>query len=259
MKQIRSLIALLLLLCVILCGCDLRNRQSSEDFVPTGDVGAYEPPRGEDAPGAELNPGEAGMNRVKTVLSERGEYIYAYPAIEYSYELPFIDLAGAHAVGCNQEIESRFGQPIRESLAAMEQKRDPVVKTVAYTNYIFGNVLTLRVERTDTDGTQSEAIYSVDAKTGEKVSAEAFCEAVGLKKDQLKERVQRAAEERLRVLSGTVDSENPDYLLAVTQTMSLLSNVDYLNLYLNPDGKLVCIAEIFTPSGGDGMEELILN
>lgn len=247
-----------LLICLLLSACDLRNRQSSEDFVPEGgDTGTALP----DAdPGSDLPlPIQGGTECVKIVLSESGEYIYSNPAIEYSYELPFIDLSGSHAVGCNQEIEAGFGEAIRESLALMEGRQAPIVETVRCDSYIFGTVLTLRIERVDVDGSRSEAIYSLDRSTGEKVTTDAFCSAAGLDRSQLKTRLELAVEERLRVLAPSTDPEDPDFVRALAQTKALLADLDKLNYYLDSNGKLVCIAEILTPGGGDGMEELHIN
>ena len=247
-----------LLICLLLSACDLRNRQSSEDFVPEGEYTDAGIP--EANPGSNLPlPVQGETECVKIVLSESGEYIYTNPAISYSYELPFIDLSGSHAVGCNQEIEAGFGKAIRESLSRMEERQEPIVETVRCSSYIFGSVLTLRIERVDVDGSRSEAIYSLDRATGEKVTTEAFCAAAGLDRSQLKARLELAVEERLRVLAPSTDPEDPDFVRALAQTKSLLGDPDKLDYYLDSNGKLVCIAEIFTPGGGDGMEELHIN
>ncbi len=256
MRAARAIAALLLLVCLLLSGCDLRNRQSSEDFIPTGDEESFEQATYGIQEGEPLNPALIGTDRVKLVLSESGEFIFSNPAIDYSYELPFIDLGGSHAIGCNQEIEASFGAAIRDSLERMEQKEEPVVKTVRFTSYLYGDVLTLHIERVDVDGGRSEAIYSVDNTSGERVSTEAFCKAAGVRQEELTDKLKAAVEERLHVLFPDLDPEDPAFRTALIQTTAQMNDTAKLNFYLDSLGELICIARVFTPTGSEGMEEL---
>ena len=256
MKKLMIICVLLLMFSLVLSGCDLRNRMSSEYFIETGDADEYAGAEFGDPDVGIADPAQTGMGAVKTVLSESGEYLFTNPEIVYSYELPFIDLAGGHAVSCNQDIEASFGRAIRESLEEMEQGQQPTVRTVSYMSYVFGNVLTVRIERADVDGGQSEAIFSVEKNSGERVTTNDFCDAVGMSRDQLKDRLDLAVEERLLVVSQNADPEDPEYLTALNRTKAELGNLDNLNLYLDPGGSLICIVHVYSASGGDGYEEL---
>ena len=165
----KRLLPLLLVLLLVLTACDLRNRQSSEDFIPTGTMSQNV---GWNA-GGELDTREP-MERstVKTVQFWQGEIPLTEPVRSYSYQLPFIDLDGAQAAGCNQEIEERFGLLITQSLEAMERFEDPILERLSYSSFVKSGILTLRVDWVEFDGMTSTAWYTVNAQTGEATAGE---------------------------------------------------------------------------------------
>lgn len=256
MKRLRYLLPALGL-CLLLAGCDLRNRQSSENFVPgqTGLPAQTEAPV-TDSVGGE-SPVQTGNNPVKTALSAKGEADFVYPALAWSYELPWIDLPDRYAMECSQEIDLRFGAPIREAMADLEQYKLPVVQKVAYQAYSVKGILTLRIERTNTDGTSARAIYSVMEQTGARVTTSDFCEAAGIPQKELLSRLNQAVEEKLLELcQGRWTREDTPFRTALTLTLSRLAEVDRLNLYLSPEGRLIAVVEVFDPAGGSTTEEI---
>ena len=176
----KRLLLLLLILVLPLVGCELQNRQDSEDFIPTG---TYNYRSSEADPAGPGDPASRPTNTVKTVRSYSGEIPMTKPARYYSYELPMIDLSGAHAAGCNQDIESFFGLLIEQSLDAMKNYQEPILERLSYTTFTRAGILTLRVDRRDYDGASNQAWYTVDKETGEAVSVKRLFAAAGISGD----------------------------------------------------------------------------
>ena len=132
-------LALLLALLLFLSGCDLRNRRPSEEFISDGSV----PPAQARTSAPAAPPAQTGFlpaewdGAVKTVLAKEGTFFGA-KEIAYSYRIPFLDLADAYAMGCNQEITARFEADAQKSLAQMEQGKPPVVQRVDFTSDLHG-------------------------------------------------------------------------------------------------------------------------
>ena len=81
MRYMKTVLPVLLLFCLLLSARDLRNRQSSEDFVPTGDDYDYELPAQNDTGSADFAPSKPGhgllpfsRNRVLTAEGKSKAY-----------------------------------------------------------------------------------------------------------------------------------------------------------------------------------------
>ena len=247
----------LLSVLLLLAGCDLRNRQSSENFIPAGTAAA---PRETVAPAAdptENQPVTVPGQTVKTVWSVRGTYKNTYPPIDYSYELPFIDLGGSYAAGCNREIDNRFGIPARESVQKMERFEAPDVKTIRFWTYTKGEVLTLWVERTDPDGAVSHGVYSVLEQNGEKPTAADFCSAAGIAEEELLPRLKAIVEQKVAEKCGAQwDPDDVACRTVLTRTLMQLTDPNALRLYLDQSGGLVALVEICDLTNAAVIEEI---
>jgi hypothetical protein len=248
---------LLLLILLFLAGCDLRNRQSSEDFIPTGTYRADEPAASRAEGGDPYQMGESSV--VKTVLSYAGEQPLGDRILSYSFQLPMIDLGGAQAMGCNQEIEDRFGTLIRQSMEAMERFEQPALVNVRYSSYVCGQILTLRVDSRDPEGNESSAFYTVNAETGEAVSVSELFAAAGVSGQP--ETVLHEAVEALfvrRYGAGLTAGADSPYRTAWFNTEEALKPLTANRMHLTEDGRLIVAVELFDLLGGSSIEELIL-
>ena len=245
----------LLLILLLLAGCDLFNQQDTENLFPTetydfGQQTAYTLPGGDPAQPRE-------KNVVKTIQSYTGEIPLTDPVRSYSYELPFIDLAGSHAAGCNQDIESFFGGLIKQSLYAMERYEDPILERLSFSSYTQDGILTLRVDRRDLDGSENQAWYTVDAETGEAVSVARLFDAAKISGDPaavLNEEVLARFTQRYGALEGA----DAAHTTAWNRTQGALSPLTANRMHLNENGSLTVAVELFAPEGGSGLMELTL-
>lgn len=258
MKRLVLLLGLLLLL----TGCDLRNRRASEDFIPTGNqAAAHTPaPAGTDAApiGTAHTLPAQWDGAVKTVMTERGTFRGA-EEIPYSYQIPFLDLPDAYAMGCNQEINARFEAAAHESLDRMEHGQPPIVQEVRFTADLRDTILSLRLHRLDADGTETWGFYCVDSKTGAKPTLSAFCQAAGVEEAELPQCLRDAATALTRDIAGDQYGEDDtEYTTALTLTLSGLAQPAELPMHLTEDGRLSVIVSVYHPGGGTTSEELIL-
>lgn len=254
--MMKRLILILMLLALLLTACDLRNRQSSEDYIPTGSGS----PRADWTPRESSLPGqEAEKTTVKTVLSYDGEIPMTEPIRTCSYRLPLIDLGGAAAVACSQEIEDRFGGLIRQSIEAVENWQTPILERLSYSSFTLADILTLRIDRLDLDGSMQEAWYTVDAVSGEAVTVERLFRAAGLSGEptELVNEAVRQLFARRFGTAGSSDAEAP-YYTALNETLAELSPLTVNRMHLTEAGKLVVAVELFAPDGGSSVETLTL-
>lgn len=256
---------LLSCLCLLLAGCNPRSRQPSENYIPSdGHAAAAEQQNPSSTEKPTVQPGGEdldgpGAGTVKQVLFREGDYTYGGAAVHYSYALPMVDLPSDHAMGCNQEIEFRFGNPIREALSEMEHAEPLSVQTVRYTEDRYGSVLTVRIYRTDVDGEESQGIYSLNAVTGDAPTYQEFLAAAGLQENRLPELLNQAVTVRFRETVGDRFRESDSrYQTALNQTLNGISDPSLLNMHLTEDGKLAIYVTVFDPEGGSDLQQLIL-
>ena len=254
MKRVLFLILAVLLVLPPLAGCDLEDAQESEYFFPTDTYNWYS--RDDTSP--IYDPGAASQkNVVKTVQTHTGEIPLTTPTRTYSYELPFIDLAGSHAASCNQDIENFFGTLIRQSLDAMERYEDPILERLSYSTFEISGILTLRVNRRDCDGEESQAWYTVDAETGEAVSVARLFAAAGISGDPAAV-VNDAALARFTSRYGALQGSDAAHTTAWNRTQGALSPLTANRMHLNANGSLTVAFELFAPDGGSSIVELTL-
>lgn len=262
MRSAKATLLLLSVCLLLLTGCDLRNRTSSEEFIPDqpATLQTDESPQTSEA-SRETGESYTGSDgRVKVLLSESGTFRYDVEPISYSYQIPMLDYAAAHAAGCNEEIDVRFGTPARESLDTMKTYHAPEVETVSFESYEIGGILTLQVDRKDVDGSAYTGIYTVNAETGDRVTTEEFLRAAGLEDRRLWELVSDAVQSYyVRSYSEAAASEDNRYTDALARTLSEADGTDSSRLHLTRDGKLAAAVLIYIPSGGSEWVELELH
>ena len=252
----RVLVCLLaLLMLTALAACDLRNRKDSEDFFPEeSDLPGW---NGFDSPTNQQEKQSDEAVVVKTVMEYSGDLPYSSPPQEYSYQLPMIDLAGAQAVGCNQEIENVFGTLIRQSMDAIQEYQTPILAQLSYSYYVYSGILTLRVLRQDTDGQITTAYYTVNAKNGEAVSLAELFRTAGISgtPDTV---VNDALLERFTSRFGKLEGADPAVTTALNQTQAELFPLSPNRMYITEDGRLSVRFMLYAPNGGSSIEEIIL-
>lgn len=254
MKRLLAMLLVLLLALLLLAGCDLTNGEESGDVFPTDSYNWNF--QNNTLP---VNDPALPVQKsvVKTVQSYTGEIPLTSPTRTYSYELPFIDLAGSHAAGCNQDIESFFGTLIRQSLEAMERYEDPILERLSYSSFIRSGILTLRVDRRDFDGDSNQAWYTVDAETGEAVSVARLFTAAGVTGEPDKV-LNDAVLARFTAKYGALEGSDAAVTTAWNRTQGALSPLTANRMHLNENGSLTVAFELFAPDGGSSVEELVL-
>ena len=208
---------------------------------------------------AAWDPAELGQSGalVKCVYSEEGEIPLTYPVRQYQYRLPMIDLAGRQALACNQEIDSVYGSLIQASKSAMEQLNAPALERLSYTSFVHKEILTLRIDRQDYDGTFSQAYYTVHAETGEAVPVQELLSAVGLSGEPEEVLNQRLTELFVRRF-GPIEDADLAYTTALNQTQSELLDIGTNRMHLTELGQLSISLTLYQPNGGSMREELLL-
>ena len=245
----------ILLIVFLLTACDLRNRQDSEDFIPDdSDLPAW---TGWTVPTFDPNGVQPQSQTVKTVKDFSGELPYGFEGDDYIYQLPMIDLAGAYAAGCNQEIENRFGSLIEQSMDAIEKYETPILAQLTFNSYVRSGILTLCIRRVDTDGETVTAYYTVDEKTGEAVSLADLFSAAGMSGDPFGI-VNEAVTELFTKRFGSLEGAEDDVTTALNKTMAALSPLTANRMHLTEDGSLAVDFELFAPNGGISLEEINL-
>ena len=244
----------ILLAVLLLAGCGLFD-PDPEDTLPDGTYSYSVNGGNQEENNDPLQPREKRV--VKTVLSYAGEIPLTEPRETYSYQLPMIDLSGPQAVGINNELEERYGTLIRQSMAAMERYEEPLLQRLSFSTFIQSNILTLRVDRRDTDGSSYTAYFTVQAETGNAVSVSQLFEAVGLMEDPaalLNEAVTELFEQRY----GSLEGADVARTTAMNRTQNGLVPLTANRMHLTENGRLIVAVELFAPDGGSSVVELTL-
>ncbi len=258
MRRLLPVLALL----VLLAGCDLKNRESSAHFIPSGprptqaaETQATQTPA---PPQVTALPSQAG-GAVKTVLDQSGTYAYADQTLAYRYRLPYIDLPGAWAMACNREIDDRFLTPAQTALADMEAYQPVDLQTVDYTADVQGPILTLRLYSRTAGGGTASAVYSVLLADGTKVPGQTFLDQAGLSREELTRRAMAAAEQWYAAAYGSMEQQSPvNYRDNLDRTLDPSAFTEELPMYLTEDGRLTVIATVYDLSGAPRAVELVL-
>lgn len=254
MKRLLTLFLALLWLLPLLGGCEVMEGEETEDIFPADSYNWHS----QDYTAPIYDPGATTQkNVVKTVQSYTGEIPLTNPTRTYSYELPFIDLAGSHAAGCNQDIESFFGALIQQSLDAMKTYEDPILERLSYSSFTRSGILTLRVDRRDFDGTVNQAFYTVDAETGEAVSVARLFTAAGISGEPASV-LNDAVLARFTARYGALEGADAAVTTAWNRTQGALSPLTANRMHLNENGSLIVAFELFAPDGGSSIVELPL-
>lgn len=255
MKRFLCCFLLSALLAALLCGCGLFEDGETEELLPDESYysGSYVLPT--DSDGSLVLP--QGDETVKTVLSYQGEIPLTDPVQYYSYQLPMIDLGGAQAMGCNQEIEARFLPLIQQSMDAVTTLGEPLLESLTYSTYTRDGILTLEIDRLDLDGSAAQAFYTVDEKTGEAVSVKALFEAAGIEGDPVQV-LNQTVLELFTKRYGALEKADAAYTTALNRTQSELSGLSANWMHLTRDGQLIVALAIYSPTGGSSVEELTL-
>lgn len=256
MKQYLKQLLLVVPLCLLLTGCDLYDDGSDETALPTGTYSAVQPGSLPSNSWKEPDFSQSGQT-VKRVMEYEGEIPLSDPTVRYKYYLPMIDLAGQQAFGCNQEIEDRYGSLIRKSLEAMKRYETPVLEKLTYSSFTIKNVLTLRIDRQDTNGETSQAFYTVHAQSGDAVTLYDLFEAAKI--DRNPEQVLNQAVVKLfQSRFGSLDGADSAYTTALTRTQSELARLATNRMHLTEAGRLLVTLTVYDPNGGTTQEDLLL-
>ena len=255
----KRLLPLLLALTLCLAGCQLRNRQDSSLFIPTGEsqTAQTEPTAAPVQDGADLALPAQGGGIIKEIYTASGVWPKDHPELDYLYRIPFIDLQGAYVDGCNQEIDRRYRAAAREAMDAMDRYETPHSVTIDYTVGLFGTVVSLEIDQTFSDGQTAFGVYNFDAKTGDAVERDRLVSCVGLDPQTLPELLSQAVEtEFLRRYAGQQTLTPVAYADALEKTRSF--DPDAIAVYLRPDGSLGALVPIWDLSGGQSLTPVVL-
>ena len=253
MKRALLCAILLSFSCVLFAGCDLF--EEAEESFPTGSYLSF-------ATAPSIIPDDTVELRqsgqpVKRVMSYEGEIPLSQPTRGYHYQLPMIDLADSYTVACNQEIEALFGASIRRSLKAMEREEEPELESLTYFSFVHGEILTLRIDERRFNGEKSQTFYTVNARTGEEVSAKEMLEQVGISGEPeqvLNQRVTDLFASRF----GPLEGADADYTTALNRTQMALFPVTTKYMHMTEAGRLILALTVYHPTGETTLEEIPL-
>ena len=262
MKRTICLLLAALLLSSMLAGCDLQNRKPSSEFVP--DMSGYEPPEWTIPPEPETTaPKETVVMQavVRDATVAAGTYVDRYGnEYSYSYRVPYIDAESRYAQGCNREIDQQFSSPVNTARAAMADGGTISLLTVDYTTRLRDSFLTLYVTKTDVEGEESRAIYTVNSVDGSEVLPETMLAYLGLDDETFLEAARRTVEAFFEETYGdyTWDMQI-QYSRSRERTLNENNFTMSLPFYLEEDDDLVIVAPVYDLAGERHSETLVVD
>ncbi len=248
MKRLMLFLTAVLLLAALLTGCDLKNRQDSRNFVPTGgskETKATEP--------RQTKPDEPVIipTPVKEIKTVEGTFSAGGDSVTSSYRLPYLDLSGAHAVGCNAEIEADFGEAIRAAEKAMAEGELPELTRIGYETWQYDNILCLQVFRIEIGtGKRTDTVYTVNALSGEAAAASDLLMAAGVNQKKYPQLLRAAAEQFYEdTFAAGYSPEDIHYNEGKSRTLEAGLLNTAVPASLTEDGELVVVITVIDPTG----------
>ena len=153
--------------------------------------------------------------------------------------------------------EALFGASIRRSLKAMEREEEPELESLTYFSFVHGEILTLRIDERRFNGEKSQTFYTVNARTGEEVSAKEMLEQVGISGEPeqvLNQRVTDLFASRF----GPLEGADADYTTALNRTQMALFPVTTKYMHMTEAGRLILALTVYHPTGETTLEEIPL-
>ena len=246
MKTLSRLLILGLVLC-LLCGCDLRNRRPSSEFIPaTQPTESTAPPETESVPPTETAPVKKEL-RVLDVYSKNGTYIDGDGrTIRYSYLVPMVDSDSDFAAACNTEIDKLYRAPADEQLALMDARKPLTVDRIDYETHLIDNVLTLYVTLHGVDAADdSYSVYSFDKRTGKEADHKTLLKLGGFE-DEESFLVQAAQAIQARFEKDYADQQDElGYDDALDRTLREDNYGVEMPMHLDKEGRLVIAATLY--------------
>lgn len=258
----RSICLFLTAVCLtaLLCGCDLRNRRPSSDFIPVDAPTETAPQFVEDATETEAAPVETAVMQVtvRDGMMEDGTYTDRYGhKYTYKYHVPYIDAEGRYAQGCNTEINQRFGAEVLAQRTAMQDGAVLSVLSVDYMTRLRGDILSLYITMKDTAGEETKAVYTLDRYSGEEVPGVRLLAWYGLDEETFLDLAEEKVRDYFSETYGEYSrSEMIRYNNALDRTLAEENFSVEMPMYFDEDDVLVIMATIYDLAGARHSEPI---
>lgn len=245
----KRIFAALLILVLLLCGCDLRNRRPSSDFVPaTHETDPRPTYISTEATVSQLDIMEKTFTRhcVHSVSNTHGEYVDIYGKTwTYEFKLPFVDFATGEASACNREIEKRFLTIIKDQ-QKLEAALEPLtVTSVDFLCYTTGGLVTVNVWAENVDGTTDRSVYCF-RNNGTFATPTEIMAALWIDEEEFRTALtERLTKEYIEKNESMLD--NSQYTTYLDQTLEQAEDLDSLKLYASEDDRIYVSVKILSP------------
>ena len=141
---------------LLLTGCS-DPKPPAGSAAPEGSAGPESSASGEASAPAEsgsVSPGEPDKSEarpqktglIREIISEDGTFKSNGAKYDYSFHVPQLNLKSAAAGEINRDIDSRFGEEVRQARKQMKNKEDPPISGVSWRCYENGDVVSLVVK-----------------------------------------------------------------------------------------------------------------
>ena len=182
-KHLFRILALCAVLAALLCGCSLRNRQPSSDFIPeTAAPTATEVPASSQPPApSATEPAQPEEIRVHEELTEGSYTDRSGVEYLYSYRLPLIDAVTADTNRYNELIDRQYRKPVSEQFLAMENYEPLTILQTDYHVRLRGDLLTLYLSQVDATGHQIRSdVFTFNRWSGVEATPGDYLDYLGL-------------------------------------------------------------------------------
>lgn len=249
----KMMIFLLALLMLAAMGCNLRNRQPSENFIPA--THAPETTHEAGATNATEETVESTAERqltrhsVRTVVSETGSYTDIYGR-QWSYEfhLPFVDYPSIEASDCNAELERIYNKEIKEQLKLVDALEPMSVPYIDYECYYTGELVSMNVLMMRSDGSTQRSVYCFRSDGTMATNAE-ILKAVWVEETDFLAKVYDILVTKYVELNAN-DSHNVTYSKYYDLTVQQADDLEALSIYADEEDNLHVLAKMYDANGG---------
>ncbi len=173
------------------------------------------------------------------------------------FSIPQINLSGEDVQEANEEIQSKCGSNLEQTLDASEKGYSAGIAGIYYEAYLNDGILTVLVHIDTQYDYNTYLLYSFDTATGEDLDNDDMAVILGCDEAALDARIRNCMVDCFETLYSDVRENAADFYDEQLARTCSEDNIDDAEVYLGEDGEPYVLARIYSLAGAEDYYHLL--